>query len=112
VDQDQSEAEKKRDEAAQHPRSEVERIILRRIEADQIESDCDGQAERSDDDAPAQHPLIGFRFGLGQTFFRKRQGFSVTHVAQKGEKSKDNEKNAYNTDARDEVGEHGSSSKR
>ena len=89
MDEDQADAKKKRDEAAQHPGSEMKRVTIGRVKADRVESKCEGESECGDDDPPEQESFVRFLFGFGQTFFGEREGLFVIHVAQKGEKAED-----------------------
>ena len=52
MQQNQADAKKKRDEAAQHPGSEMKRVAIGRVKADRIESKCESESERGDDDPP------------------------------------------------------------
>jgi hypothetical protein len=60
MEQDQAQAEKKGNEASQHPRSEVEWIIVGRVKTDGVESQCESESQRSDDDPPAQKRFVRF----------------------------------------------------
>ena len=109
MEQHQADAKKKRDEASQHPRSEMERINVRRVKAEKVESDREGESQRCYYDPPAQKRLVRSGFGPGQSLFRQRDRFPVAHIAQEGEKAKNHEEDAYDTNARDEVCKHNSS---
>ncbi len=52
VKQGQADAKKKRDEASQHPGSEMKRIAVGSGKANGVESDRERESDRSDDDPP------------------------------------------------------------
>ena len=45
VKQDKAQAKKKRDEASQHPRSEVKRVVVGRVKAKEVESEREGESQ-------------------------------------------------------------------
>jgi len=45
MEQDQAKAKEKRDEASQHPRSKMKRIVGGEVEADKVESECEGESQ-------------------------------------------------------------------
>ena len=89
MQQNQADAKKKRNEAAQHPGSEMKRVAIGRVKADRVESKCEGESECRDDSPPEQESFVRFRFRFGQAFFSECEGLFVIHVAQKGEKAED-----------------------
>ena len=102
MEQDQSNAKKKRDEASQHPGSEMKRVDSGGVKADRVESDCEGESKRSNNDSPAKKASARFCFWFGRPFFRKRNCFSVVHVTQEGQKAKNNNEYANYAKTRDE----------
>ena len=52
--QDKPKPKKKWDEASQHPRSELKRVVFARVKAEGVESDCEGQSDGRHDNPPAQ----------------------------------------------------------
>src|SRR5687768_18178660 len=89
MQQDQREAEKKRNEAAQHPWSQVKRIIFSRGKSDRVESKRKGQSNCTDDNSPAQQAFARFARSSGQSFFCEGDGFLVAHVTQECKETKD-----------------------
>lgn len=92
VKQDQAKAKKKWDEASQHPGSKIERVVVGRIEADEVKSDRECESDGSDDDAPAQESFVRVWLRFGQSLLGQCDGFLVVHIAQEGEKAKDDRK--------------------
>ena len=100
MEQDQAEAEKKRDEAAQHPRSEVKRVVVARVKAQWIESERESKSKCGDDNPPTQQAFFASSiFAAGQSLFGEGDGFLVIHVTHESEKAKDNGEDADNTEA-------------
>ena len=101
--QDQADAKKKRDEASQHPRSEMKRVVLARVKADGVESEREGESECGDDDSPTQQPARRFAFRFGKSLFGEGEGFLVVHVAQEGEEAEDDDEDADDAETGDNV---------
>lgn len=101
--ENQAKAEEKWDEAAQHPGSEVKRVVFSRGKADGIESKGEGEAQRGDHNSPAKQSFAGFRLRTGQSFFCESDGFLVAHVTQESEKAKDDGKGGDDTKAGEDI---------
>jgi hypothetical protein len=98
--ENQSQPKKKRHEAAQHPRSEAERIVCSRVKANKVESQREGDSKRGDEYPPAQKSFAGFHLGATQSPFGKGNGFPVIHITQEGKEAKNDQEDAYDTDTR------------
>jgi len=112
VKEDQAQAQKKRNEAAQHPRSETKRIGRPRREADGIESKRKCKPEPGNEYPPAQKAFAIFRLKAlraSQPLFGEDDGFLVVHITQEGEEAKNDQEHTYNTEAWNKVSEHVSS---
>src|SRR6476660_428178 len=83
----------------------MERIVLGRGKANEVESQGEGQSKGGDDDPPAQKSLTtDFCLGACQSPFGKRQGFPIINVTHESDKAKNDNQDAYNAQAWDEIG--------
>lgn len=99
MEQDQADAKGQWHEASQHPGSEMKRVVVRGVEANEVESDREHDAQGRDDDPPAQQAFAWFFLRAGEAFFGEGDGLLVIQVAQKSEKAEDDGKRRYKTEA-------------
>lgn len=81
MEQDQADAKSQWHEASQHPGSEMKRVVVGSVEANEVESDREQDAQCRDDDSPAQQALASFFLGAGEALFGEGDGLSVIQVA-------------------------------
>src|SRR5688572_15786660 len=103
MSQNQAQAKKKRDEAAQHPGSEMKRILLCGAKASEVQADGESNAQCRDKDSPPQESFGGFRFRLGQPLFCERECFSIVDIAHKTQKTKNDKEYTYDANAWNKV---------
>ena len=102
MEQDQAETEKERDEAAQHPGSEVKWVAVPCEKTDRVESEGQGHAQCCDEDPPAQQRLTIPSFRAGESLFGQGQRFLVVQIADERDKSKDDEQDSKDSETGNE----------